>query len=150
RERESSSSGLMSQRKEDRCQTFIRAYPTQNGTASTMSYSCRNDGAKSFTGKYDVNWGEFSTPWQDRMSDHRSASNAGPCAYVHRHPTKASRCIRDWVSEREECDRHRPTVRQRAKLYGRAFLGSGLRCFHGRVRAGTGSQIHPRTRGRGW
>lgn len=32
----------------------------------------------------------------ERMSDHRRASNAGPCAYVHRDPTKASSRIRDW------------------------------------------------------
>src|SRR6059036_156428 len=46
--------------------------------------------------------------------------------HVHiciRNPTKTSSRIRDWVSEGKECDCHRPTERQRAKLYGGTFLG---------------------------
>ncbi len=38
--------------------------------------------------------------------------------------------------------------RQRAEFHGRALLG--IRSVHGGFRVGASSQIHPRTRGRGW
>jgi putative transposase len=37
------------------------------------------------------------------------------------------------VSQGEECYRHGPTVRQREKFHGRAFLGPWLCGVHGRV-----------------
>ena len=46
-------------------------------------------------------------------------------------------------SEGEECDRDCPAVWQGKEFLGRAFLGSGLCRFHGRVRIGAGPPIHP-------
>src|SRR6266436_6390560 len=39
---------------------------------------------------------------------------------------------------------------QRAEFHGRALLGPWIRSVHGGFRVGASSQIHPRTRGRGW
>jgi len=41
-------------------------------------------------------------------------------------------------------------LRQRAELYGRAFLGPWIRSVDSGLRAGASPQIHPRTRRRGW
>src|SRR5437899_10923301 len=46
------------------------------------------------------------------MPDYRGSSDAGPCAYVHRHYTKTPGGIGDWGSQREERDRHRSPERQ--------------------------------------
>ena len=48
-------------------------------------------------------------------------------------PPEAPGGFRDWVSEREECDRHCAAGRQGAEFFGRAFLGPRLRCLHGRL-----------------
>src|SRR5437868_6150446 len=48
------------------------------------------------------------------MSDSRRASDAGPCAYVHRHSAQTPGGFRYRVSEREECDRDSPTARKGA------------------------------------
>ena len=45
---------------------------------------------------------------------------------------------------------HGPLVWQRAEFHGRALLGPRIRGVHGGFRVGASSQIHPRTRGRGW
>src|SRR5215471_18251941 len=84
------------------------------------------------------------------MSDSGRAPHAGPCAYVYRHPTQASGGVGNRVSEREECYRGCSIARQGSKLLGGAFLGSGLCRFHGGIRVGASSPIHPRARERGW
>src|SRR5580704_8888490 len=58
------------------------------------------------------------------VPDCRGTPDAGPCAHVHRNSTQAPGCICDWVSQREERDRHRPPMRKGAQFCGRAFLGS--------------------------
>src|ERR1700680_3965557 len=46
------------------------------------------------------------------VPDNRRASDAGSCAYVYRDSSQAPGSFRDRVSEREECDRYCPAVRQ--------------------------------------
>src|SRR5437667_6294 len=84
------------------------------------------------------------------MPDYRGSSDAGPCAYMHRHSPQAPGGIGDRISQREECDRHRSPERQGAQLYRRAFLGPRLRRIDRRGRTGAGPNIHPRAGDCGW
>src|SRR5947209_5479562 len=45
------------------------------------------------------------------MPDSRRASNAGPCAYVHRHSAQTPGGVGNRVSQREECHRDCPAAR---------------------------------------
>src|SRR5438128_6962288 len=60
------------------------------------------------------------------MPDYQGSSDAGPCAYMHRHSPQAPGGIGDRISQRKECDRHRSPERQGAQLYGRIRLDVGL------------------------
>ncbi len=70
------------------------------------------------------------------MPDRRRASDAGPCAHVHRDSTQAPSRLGEWVSEGKECHCDRATVRKGEKLLWRTLLGPRLRGVHGRVRTG--------------
>ena len=59
------------------------------------------------------------------VPDYRRASDAGPCAYVHRHSPKAPGGIGARVSEREECYRQRSPERQGTQLYWEHFWARG-------------------------
>src|SRR5712691_929235 len=61
------------------------------------------------------------------VPDRGRASDAGPCAYVHRDPTEAPGGVGDWVSERKECHRDRTVVRKGEELLWRTLLGPRLR-----------------------
>src|SRR5215472_10034348 len=65
------------------------------------------------------------------MPDSGRISDAGPCTYVYRHSAQTPGGFGHRISEREECDRDRPTAGQGTEFLGGAFLGSGLRRFDG-------------------
>src|SRR6266852_7505779 len=81
------------------------------------------------------------------VPDRGRASDAGPCAYVHRDPTEAPGGVGDWVSERKECHCHRTVVRKGEELLWRTLLGPRLRGVYSRVRAGRSTPVHPRAGG---
>src|ERR1700674_2740461 len=72
------------------------------------------------------------------MPDRRRASDAGPCAHVHRDSAQAPGCLGDWVLEGKECHRDCTIVRKGEELLWRTLLGARLRRVHGRVRARAG------------
>src|SRR5258707_1550799 len=73
------------------------------------------------------------------VPDYRRASDAGPCAHVYRDSPQAPGGFRDRVSEREECDRYCPAVREGAEFHGRTSVGPRLRCEL------NASRSHPRS-----
>ncbi len=70
--------------------------------------------------------------------------------HVHRDSSEVSGGLGDRISEREKRHSDGPLVWQRAEFHGRALLGPWIRSVHGGFRVAASSQIHPRTRGRGW
>ena len=60
------------------------------------------------------------------MPDSGRTSDAGPCTNVYRHSAQTPSGFGNRISEREECDRDRPTAGQGTEFLGGAFLGSGL------------------------
>ncbi len=108
------------------CQSFIRAYPIRSGTANTTWCLSPSGDGRCCSGRSVLSWGRSFMPCPaEGMPDHRGASEAGRCAYVHCESPQAPGGLGDRVSEGEERDRGGPTVWPRTELYGRAPLGPG-------------------------
>src|SRR3954447_22129018 len=116
------------------CQSFTRAYPIPNGTASIMSSSCPNGGGSDFRADTPSIGADLPcTGAAEGMPDSRRAFDAGPRAYVYRDSTQTPGGFSDRVSERQERDCNCPAVRQGAEVLGRAFLGPRLCRVHRRL-----------------
>src|SRR5947209_1348039 len=116
------------------CQRLIRAYPIQNGTASTTLCSCPNGGARRSLARRADNLGTMARQKECQIIEgHLMPDHVHMCIMIPpKHPVAS---VIGFLKGKSAIAIARLCGKER-NFFGRAFLGPRLRSVHGRVRTG--------------